>query len=284
MELIEKIEIVDYGFPIYHSEYLNWVIGLAKVGEQKRKEIDTIYRRILGLIANPEDVLVDNIRIFINGKRFSLDLLEYLDLKKASKIIDDYPKIIVRKSLSGYGKFKEEIISQENSVDENKSYLVKEMSLICYLKKLASQKNPQFFYHTVPITESELFVGDNDYKKINEVLIPYLRFLDLSNVPFRNVDLRGVDLSLTNVTDIDFTTIYKNSLENTNLEGVILIGKELKNIVADGANLQGTYLTIDLDTTSISGCLLDGTNIILKNGLVISNSRARKLSSSILHF
>ena len=96
--------------------------------------------------------------------------------------------------------------------------------------------------------------------------------------------MRGLDLSLTNIRKIDFSTIYKNSLENTNLEGVNLIGSELKNINADGSNLQGTYLLIDLDTTSINDALLDGTNIILKNGLIVTNTRTRKRAYNILHF
>lgn len=96
--------------------------------------------------------------------------------------------------------------------------------------------------------------------------------------------MRGIDLSYTNIRRIDFASLYKNSLENTTLEGVNLAGQELENICADGANLTGTFLLIDLDSVSIAETILDGTVILWKNGKDISNTRARKPINVILHF
>lgn len=114
--------------------------------------------------------------------------------------------------------------------------------------------------------------------------MPYLRFLDLSQIDFANTDLRGIDLSYTNISKIDFNSIYKNSLENTNLEGVNLAGHELKNICADGANLNGTYLFIDLDSVSLEQSIFDGTVKLWKDSQTIVNTRARKPVDVILHF
>lgn len=269
MKTLEKLEIVDYGYPIYHSDYITWMIGFAKLDAKKKKDIAAVYQKILGLIKNPDDILTDNIRIFINDLPFTLDTLKNLDIKSLLKELDAYPQII---------------IGNNTKPDFFTSNPIKTTSLIDYLKALSQKENAEFFYHTLPITSGELFASIEDHLVINASLLPYLRFLDLSNIVFTNVDLRGLDLSLTNIRKIDFSTIYKNSLENTNLEGVNLIGSELKNINADGSNLQGTYLLIDLDTTSINDALLDGTNIILKNGLIITNTRTRKRAYNILHF
>lgn len=278
MKTFEKISIEDWGFPIYHSEYLSWIIGLSKLSKKDKERIIELYRRILSLIASPDDIIIDNIRIFLDNQLFTFENIKDLDFAATFNQLSKYPLIHVEKKSPVFSPGE----SKKSTEESNKK------PVLDYLKMLAAKQDSKFFYHTVFITKEELLkkieTEGMPHYIISEELLPYLRFLDLSNISFSNVDLRGVDLSYTNIRSIDFTSLYQNSLENTNLEGVALVGQELRNINADGANLQGTYLVIDLNTTSIDQTSLDGTNILLKHDRIITNTRKRKKINALLHF
>lgn len=273
-----NIEIIDVNHPIFQSELINWLVDLAKINSRKKGELERIYQQILSLVDNPDDYISENLRIFIDGKPFSCDVIRDYDFKTLMQELKNHPKITVGKESTLPNK---EEPKQVENIPNNSN-------LLNLLKKLSLSTSPTFFYHTVPISPSELLHSQKDggltYFIINEVFLPYLRFLDLSQIDFANTDLRGIDLSYTNISKIDFNSIYKNSLENTNLEGVNLAGHELKNICADGANLNGTYLFIDLDSVSLEQSIFDGTVKLWKDSQTIVNTRARKPVDVILHF
>ncbi|HIS12808.1 MAG TPA: pentapeptide repeat-containing protein [Candidatus Onthocola stercoravium] len=271
-----NIEIIDVKHPIFQSELIDWMVSLSKINSSNKRELDKIYRQILSLLDNPDDYIVENLRIFINGKPFSCDIVKEYGFKKIMQELSNYPKITV-----GNNKLKSNVeVEKENGKDKQ--------SLVRQLKRLSESETPTFFYHSVFISENDLLeevvVDGLKHFIINQRFLPFLRFLDLSQIDFHNTDLRGIDLSYTNIRRIDFASLYKNSLENTTLEGVNLAGQELENICADGANLTGTFLLIDLDSVSIAETILDGTVILWKNGKDISNTRARKPINVILHF
>lgn len=267
-----NIEIIDFKHPIFQSELVVWMSKLTKLNTKEKNNLNQIYRRILLLIDNPDDFIPDNLRIFINGKPFSCDIVKTFDFKTLMQELDIYPPITV-----GQNKNIETFQSVNN-----------EALLINHLKKLSESDTSKFFYHSIKISKTDLFLKTSDnsinYFVIAKSLLPFLRFLDLSSFDFHNVDLRGIDLSYTNICQIDFTSLYQNSIENTNLEGVNLTGQELKNVCADGANLIGTGLLIDLDTVSMEKTKFDGSVLLWKNGQSIANVRRRQPIDVILHF
>lgn len=121
--------------------------------------------------------------------------------------------------------------------------------------------NPKF-------REFILFKDEEGVRKIN---IPkefldnpnkYLRMVDLEGVCWNNVDVRGYNFKGTNAS-INPRTVYKRSLENTNLEGMDLSmysfrGVKLKNtnLKYTGAHLHSGEHIFNYDL--IKGCYLNG--------------------------
>ena len=273
-----NIEIIDVNHPIFQSELINWLVDLAKINSRKKGELERIYQQILSLVDNPDDYISENLRIFIDGKPFSCDVIRDYDFKTLMQELQMHPKISVGKESTLPNK---EVTNQVSNTQTSSN-------LISHLKKLSQSALPTIFYHSVPISPNDLLSikkdGSLTHFVINERLLPYLRFLDLSSIDFANTDLRGIDLSYTNISKIAFNSLYQNSIENTNLEGINLAGIELKNICADGANLNGTYLFIDLDSVSLDQSTFDGTVKLWKNSKTVVNTRARKPINVILHF
>lgn len=267
-----NIEIINVNHPIFQSELVTWMSKLTRLNAKEKWKLDQIYRCILSLIDNPDDFISENLRIFINGQPFSCDVVKTFDFKQLMQDLATYPPITV-----GENKNKQPL--KRVAVEVNRLPLIIE-----HLKMLSQSDTPSFFYHTVSVSLEDLLREEDNHFVIAENLLPFLRFLDLSSVDFQNVDLRGVDLSYTNIRKIAFTSIYQNSLENTNLEGVNLTGQELKNVCADGANLIGTGLLIDLDSVSLEKAKFDGSVLLWKNGKSVVNVRRRQPIDVILHF
>lgn len=267
-----NIEIINVNHPIFQSELVTWMSNLTKLNSKEKWKLDQIYRRILSLIDNPDDLIPENLRIFINGQPFSCDVVKTFDFKQLMQELTTYPPITV-------GENKSKQLVKRTAVEVKKLPLIIE-----HLKILSQSDTPSFFYYTVSISLEDLLREEDDHFVIDSSLLPFLRFLDLSSIDFKNVDLRGVDLSYTNIRRIDFTSVYQNSIENTNLEGVSLAGQELKNVCADGANLIGTGLLIDLDTVSMEKTKFDGSVLLWKNGQSITNVRRHQPIDVILHF
>ena len=267
-----NIEIINVNHPIFQSELVTWMSQLTRLNAKEKWKLEQIYRRILSLIDNPDDFISENLRIFINGQPFSCDVVKIFDFKRLMQELDAYPPITVGQKRSE--------TSVKSVVDESD----RSSSLVKNLKILTQSNTPSFFYYTVPVSLEDLLREEDNHFVIAENLLPFLRFLDLSSVDFQNVDLRGVDLSYTNISKIAFTLIYQNSLENTNLEGVNLAGQELKNVCADGANLIGTGLLIDLDSVSLEKTKFDGSVLLWKNGKSVVNVRRRQpIDLSLIH-
>lgn len=278
MKTFNKITIIDRGFPIYQSEYLNWVVAFSTLPNKTKKAITSLYQEIIALIANPDDIILDNIRIFLDEKEFTIENIKDLDFANVLEKVKSHDPITVKKVATN---FNAPVLSQSEESAPNQS-------LLEHLKSLAARPDSQFFYHTVMISAQELFtsvfVNGVPHYEIALPYLPYLRYLDLSKIPFAHIDLRGIDLSYTNITSIDFSSLFNNSIENTNLEGISLPNHELRNIAADGANLTGTYLIIDLDSTSIEGTILDKSNILISQNRILQNTRTRKPINIFLHF
>lgn len=287
MEDVIKIEIVNKGFPIYHSQYLDWTIRLAQMKKKDKEKIYQLYKTLLSLIG--EDCIVEHLHFFINDKPFLYENIQNFDIDAMIENLAKLDKMPFEK-----GKIS---IHLNQLVKESKKEVLdtsKEPINLSYLKQVkeTAEKTdyPCFYYYQVPVQKEELFEISKDsngyrYLKIKKVYLPYLRYLDLSKINFQNVDLRGVDLSYTNISNIDFSSLYQNSLENTNLEGVVLIGNTLANINAKKSNLCGTFLSVDITTTNIDEAKLDDSVTILSNNHVFRKTiKSRNNINCQLHF
>lgn len=287
MEDVIKIEIVNKGFPIYHSQYLDWTIRLAQMKKKDKEKIYQLYKTLLSLVG--EDCIAEHLHFFINDKPFLYENIQNFDidamienLVKLDKMSFEQGKISIH--LNQMVKESKKEVLDTSKKPLNLSYLKR-------VKEMAEKTDyPCFYYYQVPVQKEELFEISKDsngyrYLKIKKVYLPYLRYLDLSKINFQNVDLRGIDLSYTNISDIDFSSLYQNSLENTNFEGVVLIGNTLANINAQKSNLCGTFLSIDITTTNIDKAKLDDSVTILSNNHVFRKTiKSRNNINCRLHF
>ena len=78
MEDVIKIEIVNKGFPIYHSQYLDWTIRLAQMKKKDKEKIYQLYKTLLSLVG--EDCIAEHLHFFINDKPFLYENIQNFDI------------------------------------------------------------------------------------------------------------------------------------------------------------------------------------------------------------
>lgn len=284
VEKLTHLKIIQKEFPIYLSDYNDWMINLALAQKHTRSQIAEFYRKILSKIEG--DCLTNNLFFYINDKPFTYENIIKFDIKDAMKMLDMIqPKSFVDNQI--------QIQLRENTCIPTASEPFERV--LMHAKKLAQRtektKYPCFYYYQLPIAEEQLLESfkekDETYFRIRNQYLPYLRYFDLSRIILKKIDLRGVDLSRTNLKGIDFASIYQNSLDGTNLENVSLIGQELINISAKKSNLCGTYLAIDINSVDLEDAIVDDSIIFYSDskGIIPSNfTYVKRKNHCNLHF
>lgn len=250
-------------FPILHSEYIQNIFDYTDLSSKDRKLYDETKFALFQLVQI--DVPDSLVEFFIDGKKFSPALIQSISFQQLLEDINtNQIKTHITSQIPGVLEYEEEKVK----IPANDEIL----SRIKRVNSLAKENSyPEFYYYQIPISEEELFITKQGYKKIKEEYLPFLPYLDLSKIEFANIDLRNIDFSDTNIESIDFTTAYQNSIAGSSFKNVQLLGKKLENIDATSADLCGTYLTINSDTVSLQDTKLDSSILLLSQDQVIEN-------------
>lgn len=260
---MQTITINIRQFPILHSEYIQNIFDYTDLSSKDRKLYDETKFALFQLVQI--DVPDSLVEFFIDGKKFSPALIQSISFQQLLEDINtNQIKTHITSQIPGVLEYEEEKVK----IPANDEIL----SRIKRVNSLAKENSyPEFYYYQIPISEEELFITKQGYKKIKEEYLPFLPYLDLSKIEFANIDLRNIDFSDTNIESIDFTTAYQNSIAGSSFKNVQLLGKKLENIDATSADLCGTYLTINSDTVSLKDTKLDSSILLLSQGQVIEN-------------
>lgn len=260
---MQTITINIRQFPILHSEYIQNIFDYTDLSSKDRKLYDETKFALFQLVQI--DVPDSLVEFFIDGKKFSPALIQSISLQQLLEDINtNQIKTHITSQIPGVLEYEEEKVK----IPANDEIL----SRIKRVNSLAKENSyPEFYYYQIPISEEELFITKQGYKKIKEEYLPFLPYLDLSKIEFANIDLRNIDFSDTNIENIDFTTSYQNSIAGSSFKNVQLLGKKLENIDATSADLCGTYLTINSDTVSLQDTKLDSSILLLSQDQVIEN-------------
>ena len=260
---MQTITINIRQFPILHSEYIQNIFDYADLSNKDRKLYDETKFALFQLVQI--DVPDSLVEFFIDGKKFSPALIQSISFQQLLEDINtNQIKTHITSQIPGVLEYEEEKVK----IPANDEIL----SRIKRVNSLAKESSyPEFYYYQIPISEEELFITKQGYKKIKEEYLPFLPYLDLSKIEFTNTDLRNIDFSDTNIESIDFTTAYQNSIAGSSFKNVLLLGKKLENMDATSADLCGTYLTINSDTVSLQDTKLDSSILLLSQDQVIEN-------------
>lgn len=260
---MQTITINIRQFPILHSEYIQNIFDYTDLSSKDRKLYDETKFALFQLVQI--DVPDSLVEFFIDGKKFSPALIQSISFQQLLEDINtNQIKTHITSQIPGVLEYEEEKVK----IPANDEIL----SRIKRVNSLAKENSyPEFYYYQIPISEEELFITKQGYKKIKEEYLPFLPYLDLSKIEFANIDLRNIDFSDTNIESIDFTTAYQNSIAGSSFKNVQLLGKKLENIDATSADLRGTYLTINSDTVSLQDTKLDSSILLLSQDQVIEN-------------
>ena len=260
---MQTITINIRQFPILHSEYIQNIFDYTDLSSKDRKLYDETKFALFQLVQI--DVPDSLVEFFIDGKKFSPALIQSISFQQLLEDINtNQIKTHITSQIPGVLEYEEEKVK----IPANDEIL----SRIKRVNSLAKENSyPEFYYYQIPISEEELFITKQGYKKIKEEYLPFLPYLDLSKIEFANIDLRNIDFSDTNIENIDFTTAYQNSIAGSSFKNVQLLGKKLENIDATSADLCGTYLTINSDNVSLKDTKLDSSILLLSQDQVIEN-------------
>lgn len=143
-------------------------------------------------------------------------------------------------------------------------------SIKMILTNLKNSRAQLSYSAMIKIPENLYFKEISSEKKIIDPFFSdpdILKNCDLSHIDFTRADIRKGYFSNTNAR-INLSTIYGSSIEGANLENVNLVGQTLDGIIADDANLKGTYITVSLDECSIKNTKF-GTDATFLLGLNI---------------
>ena len=260
---MQAITIHIKPFPIFHSEHIQNVFDYAGLSSDDKRLYDDAKFALLQLVT--VDVPDDLIEFFIGDKKFSPSLVQSISFPK---LLEDIKTNQIRTHISS--ETPGILDCEEESVTvPAKEEIINRIQRISFLAKKSAY--PEFYYYQVPVSEEELFIRKQGYKKIKEEYLPFLPFLDLSKINFSSIDFRNMNFADTNIEKVDFHTAYQHSIAGANFQNVNLFGKQLENIDARGANLCGTYLAVNSDTVMLDGAKMDSSILLLANDRVIAN-------------
>ena len=124
------------------------------------------------------------------------------------------------------------------------------------------------FYSYISDTKKEIdpFFNDSDI----------IKYCDLSLIDFTNAYVEGFDLSDTNA-NIILDQLYNKTIKNANLRNVNLMRQDLDGILADGADLRGTYVFVSIEKTSIIGTKFSSSTTFMLETRILTESEVKEL-------
>ena len=136
------------------------------------------------------------------------------------------------------------------------------------------------------IPEKYLFNIEDGVRKIDKQFLCGLKFIDLSNVEFKNVDVRGIDFTECNPILLNPQTVYNKDLSNTSF-----INDEVQhdNIFPfgpftsfEGVNLSGaSIIMVDPVMVNFNGAITDDSTSIVISGEKQRNHKPIKSEEEI---
>lgn len=107
-----------------------------------------------------------------------------------------------------------------------------------------------------------------------------IKYCDLSLIDFTNANIEGFDLSDTNA-NIILDKLYNKSIKNANLRNINLMRQDLDGILADGADLRGTYVFVSIEKTSIIGTKFSNSTTFMLETRILTESEVKELGIQV---
>lgn len=157
---MQTITINIRQFPILHSEYIQNIFDYADLSNKDRKLYDETKFALFQLVQI--DVPDSLVEFFINSKKFSPALIQSISFQQLLEDINtNQIKTHITSQIPGVLEYEEEKVK----IPANDEIL----SRIKRVNSLAKENSyPEFYYYQIPISEEELFITKQDYKKIKE--------------------------------------------------------------------------------------------------------------------
>lgn len=260
MKIVEKIEFIQTDYPLSAGLFSSWKIGIESLNPFLRTRVMDFMIALLSLTDG--NAQLDRFIVKVDDIPLSLDVLLKYDLKKSLEVLRNDMIMISPNGEVYQSKYSEYYDLGVSYPTKMKNIIERYVKALGQIEKHASSSQDGKKYLGIVSIEKNVLCkrfkdsSGKEYLRIRSEFIPFLRFLDLSDISFSNVDIRGLDLSYTNGA-IDLNCVYKKSAENTNLEGAFLSRSVIRNCCLKGANLLGTGAIINSETCIIDDCKVD---------------------------
>ncbi len=255
--------------PVSHQEKLASLLPKLKLDELSFFALNTIKTKAQTLYSsNGFDWTTKKPNIFTLTFNPSIRLGYELDIPEKEHLVSN-------SSINAY------LVNEEEDTLKNTSQIVdsiKKMLMNLKEKKAKVDNNLKIkirniaFYSNITEEKKEI---DPFFKDP-----AILKYCDLSLIDFTNADIEGMNLSNTNAS-IDVKKVYHQSLKNTNLRNVNLIGQDLDGVVADNADLRGTYIFVSTDKASIVNTKFSSSSTFMLGTKILSLEEASNMGLHI---
>ena len=240
--------------------------------DKKNKIVYLVYNNmLLDITEYYKTHLVGKNKVSIDkhiGEILSLDEFSFVNMEARNKMMDEEreknKKIIKNQKEEKKRKDLEEKLEEEKRKEEETK-----QKRIEGLRKLreglelirSSSKGDSFTRVRYDID----FIEVDDHLEIPEILLDFLKYIELSLNDFTNVKLSGIDFRGCDIDGINLQVIYHKDLSNCNFEGVI-IGNRLNFTGVDIRGSKFTYddrkLTLNTINETIKDAIYDDTTTI----------------------
>lgn len=262
-------EYANKMLPVSHQEKLTSLLPKLKLDELSSFALNTIKTKAQTLYSsNGFDWTTKKPNIFTLTFNPSIRLGYELDIPEKEHLVSN-------SSINAY------LVNEEEDTLKNTSQIVdsiKKMLMNLKEKKAKVDNNLKIkirniaFYSSITEEKKEI---DPFFKDPT-----ILKYCDLSLIDFTNADIEGMNLSNTNAS-IDVKKVYHQSLKNTNLRNVNLIGQDLDGVVADNADLRGTYIFVSTDKASIVNTKFSSSSTFMLGTKLLSLEEASNMGLHI---
>ena len=262
-------EYANKMLPVSHQEKLTSLLPKLKLDELSFFALNTIKTKAQTIYSsNGFDWTTKKPNIFTLTFNPSIRLGYELDIPEKEHLVSN-------SSINAY------LVNEEEDTLKNTSQIVdsiKKMLMNLKEKKAKVDNNLKIkirniaFYSSITEEKKEI---DPFFKDP-----AILKYCDLSLIDFTNADIEGMNLSNTNAS-IDVKKVYHQSLKNTNLRNVNLIGQDLDGVVADNADLRGTYIFVSTDKASIVNTKFSSSSTFMLGTKILSLEEASNMGLHI---
>lgn len=262
-------EYTNKMLPVSHQEKLTSLLPKLKLDELSSFALNTIKTQAQTLYSsNGFDWTTKKPNIFTLTFNPSIRLGYELDIPEKEHLVSN-------SSINAY------LVNEEEDTLKNTSQIVdsiKKMLMNLKEKKAKVDNNLK-----VKIRNIAFYSSITEEKKEIDPFFKdpaILKYCDLSLIDFTNADIEGMNLSNTNAS-IDVKKVYHQSLKNTNLRNVNLIGQDLDGVVADNADLRGTYIFVSTDKASIVNTKFSSSSTFMLGTKILSLEEASNMGLHI---